>query len=268
MMRDSWVVALGGGVIGDLAGFAAATYLRGIALLQIPTSLLAMADSSVGGKVGIDYGGVKNLIGAFHQPSLVLTSPGFLTTLPDPEYANGMAEVIKAALIGSPSLLQLLETEAEAIWKRDRSILEELLVESVTVKARIVEQDERESGIRQLLNLGHTFGHAFEAWGHFERLRHGEAVAIGLVAACQLSVLQGIASIGLRERIETLVRRYRLPTRLPGGRWEAIEPWLRFDKKAREAGGTFVLTKDIGDVSVQRQVPEASVREAAQYVFG
>lgn len=268
LKRDSCVVALGGGVVGDLAGFAASTYLRGISLLQIPTSLLAMADSSVGGKVGIDYGGAKNVVGAFHQPCLVLTSPSFLTTLDNEEFANGLAEVIKAAVIADPILFELLETEAEAIWNRDRSILERILTRSIEVKAKIVAEDEREAGVRQFLNLGHTLGHAIEAWSRFEGIRHGEAVAIGLVAACQLSIVQGITTTGLRDRVERLLEKHRLPTRLHGGSWDEIGPWLRYDKKGTEGGRTFVLTKDIGDVSVQRQVPETSIRQAALYVFG
>lgn len=265
--RDGWVIALGGGVVGDVAGFAAATYLRGVAWLQIPTSLLAMADASVGGKVGVDYGGGKNLVGTFHQPGLVLTSPGFLSTLPDRELANGLAEVIKAAIIGDLDLFALMESQAAPIWKRDPSVLEELIGRSVEVKARIVEMDERETGRRQLLNLGHTIGHALEAATGFSVLGHGEAVAIGLVAACQLSFLLGLLPAADRDRVERLLAMHRLPTRLPNVGWRDVEPWLKMDKKGRETGGTYVLTAGIGDVSVHRQVPEHSVREAAAYVL-
>lgn len=267
LKRDSWVVALGGGVVGDLSGFAAATYLRGVALLQIPTSLLAMADSSVGGKVGIDYGGGKNLVGAFHQPRLVLTSPGFLTTLPNTEFANGLAEVIKAAIIADPALFELIETKPTPIWNREAMVLEELIARSISVKARIVEEDELEVGRRQLLNLGHTLGHALEAASGFSTLRHGEAVAIGLTAACQLSVLLGLLPAGERDRIERVLERHNLPTRCSDLSWEDVEPWIRLDKKGREEGWTYVLTGGIGNVSVHRQVPEASVREAAAYVL-
>lgn len=266
--RDGWVAALGGGVVGDLAGWVAASYQRGVAFIQMPTSLLAMADSSVGGKVGINAAGVKNLIGAFHQPRCVLAAPDFLETLPDAEFANGMAEVVKAAIIGDPDLFHLLETQERPIWNREREVLESMIRRSVAVKARLVAEDERESGIRQVLNLGHTLGHAIESAGDFARYRHGEAVAIGLVAACQLSVLQGIAPPAFRNRVEHLLALHRLPTRASGLAWEAVEPWLRHDKKAREGGATFVLTGGVGDVRVQPQVSDASIREAAGYVLG
>ena len=267
LRRDGWVVALGGGVVGDLAGFAAATYLRGISLLQIPTTLLAMADSSVGGKVAVNYGGAKNLAGAFYQPRLVLTSPGFLSTLPDEELANGLAEVIKVAIVGDAGLFDLLESRTDAIWARDPQVLEELIARSASAKARIVAQDELEQGLRQLLNLGHTLGHALEAATGFAGLRHGEAVGVGLVAACHLSVLLGIAPEAHRARVERLLARHRLPTRCQVVRWEDLKPWLHHDKKAREDGWTFVLTGGVGDARVHRRVPEASVREAAAYVL-
>lgn len=265
--RDGWVIALGGGVVGDLAGLAAATYMRGIAWVQIPTSLLAMADSSVGGKVGIDHGNAKNVVGAFHQPRLVLTAPGFLRTLPDAELANGAAEVVKAGLIGDPDLLDLLERKADAIWSRDSAVLLETISRAVQVKARIVEEDEREAGRRQLLNLGHTFGHALESAQGFQGIRHGEAVAVGLVAACRLSYLLGLAPEALGERVEQLLLRYRLPIRWPGLAWAQVRPWFAQDKKAREDGWTFVLTGGVGDASVHRHVPEAPVREATAYVL-
>lgn len=267
LKRDGWVVALGGGVVGDLAGFAAATYMRGVAFAQIPTSLIAMADASVGGKVGVNFGGGKNLVGAFHQPRIVLTDPAFLSTLPDPEFANGLAEVIKAAIIGDPDLFALLEERAAEIWNRNPVVLADLIGRSISVKAEIVGRDELDRGERQLLNLGHTFGHALEAAGGFERLRHGEAVAIGLMAACQLSILLGRADVIFRDRVAELLRRHRLPTHCPWASWDDIAPWLGLDKKSGEQGGTYVLTGGIGDVTVHRQVPEASVREAAAFVM-
>jgi 3-dehydroquinate synthase len=268
LRRDGWIVALGGGVIGDLTGLAAATWMRGVGWIQIPTSLLAMADSSVGGKTGIDFGGLKNVVGAFHQPRLVLTAPDFLRTLPDDEFANGLAEVIKSAVIGDPDLFGLLETQVEPIWKREPGVLAELIARSVEVKAGIVSGDEREQGARALLNLGHTLGHAIEAAGKFTRYRHGEAVAIGMVAACQLSVMHGIVGPEFRDRVERLLEHHRLPTRCPGIRWADLEPALRHDKKGGEGGLTYVLTGGIGHVTVHRQVSEASVREAAGYITG
>ena len=266
--RDGWVVALGGGVVGDLAGFAAACYLRGIALVQIPTSLLAMADSSVGGKVGINFGGGKNLVGAFHQPRLVITSPSFLTTLPDEEFANGMAEVIKTGLIGDAVLFERLEEAPQALWRRDPGAIEEVVARSVGFKASIVARDEREAGERRLLNFGHTIGHAIEAAGGFRLYRHGEAVAIGMVAATHLSIRLGVAQTSLLRRLLDLLAAYRLPVRAEGLTWDDLAPWLDHDKKAMEDGWTFVLTGDIGDARVRQQVSEASVREAAQHILG
>jgi 3-dehydroquinate synthase len=267
LKRDGWVIALGGGVIGDLAGFAASTYMRGIAFAQVPTSLIAMADASVGGKVGVNYAGGKNLIGAFHQPRIVLTSPSFLSTLPDAELANGLAEVIKAAIIGDRELFGLLESRGDEIWRRDPAVLDEVVGRSIAVKAEIVGRDELDLGERQLLNLGHTFGHALEAAGGFDRLRHGEAVAIGLMAACRLSILLGLADVSFGDRVAALLDRHRLPTHCAWASWEDIAPWMSLDKKAGERGGTYILTGGIGDVSVHRQVPEASVREAAALVL-
>jgi 3-dehydroquinate synthase len=266
LARDDCVIALGGGVVGDLAGFAAATYLRGCDLVQIPTSLLAMVDSSVGGKVGVNFGGSKNMIGAFHQPKLVLTAPGFLTTLSDRHLANGIAEALKAGMIGDPDLVDLLENRAEEIWGRVPDVLAEMILRSVAVKARIVAEDEREHGQRMLLNLGHTVGHALESGTEF-RLLHGEAVAIGLVAECQLSVILGIASETHRDRVERIIEKHRLPTRIEGLQWETILPFLNKDKKIRDRGWTCVLTGGMGDARVLHQVPRTSVREAVTYVL-
>lgn len=265
--RGDCVIALGGGVVGDVAGFAAATYLRGIEYMQIPTSLLAMVDSSVGGKVGVNLDGVKNLVGSFHQPKLVLTSTEFLSTLEDRHLANGLAETIKVALVGDADLFLLLEREARSVWRRDRERLEEIIARSVTVKARIVAEDEDEKlGARMVLNLGHTLGHALESVTGYAML-HGEGVAIGLVAACQLSFLLGIAPMDHRARVEAVLREHRLPIRARGVQWDALVPFLNRDKKIRGEGWTFVLTGGVGDVRVLQRVPEASVREAAAYVL-
>ncbi len=264
--RGDCVIALGGGVVGDLAGFAAATFLRGIDLVQIPTSLLAMVDSSVGGKVGVDFDGVKNLIGSFHQPRVVLTSPEFLRTLEERHLANGLAEAIKAALIGDPDLFALLEKDASSIWQRDEACLGEIIARSVSVKAKIVAEDEREEGRRMALNLGHTLGHAIESVTGYALL-HGEAVAIGMVAACHLSYLLGIAPVEHRRRVEAMLREHRLPTSAEGLSWDALLPFLKKDKKLRGDGWTFVLTGGVGDVRVLQRVPEAPFREAVAYVM-
>lgn len=267
LRRDGWIVALGGGVIGDLAGLAAALYLRGIAFVQVPTSLLAMADASVGGKVAVNYAGAKNVFGTFHQPSLVLTSPEFLVTLTEEHIANGMAEVIKAGVIGDPALFDLATRESARIWARDPEVLGEVIERSVSVKARIVAQDERDEGLRQVLNLGHTIGHALEAATGFTRPLHGEAVGLGMLAACRLSVALGLAVRSLPEQVETALRLHRLPVTWAGVSWEDLQPWLGRDKKAREDGLTFVLTGGFGDVRVRERIPMAEVRRAADSIL-
>jgi 3-dehydroquinate synthase len=208
------------------------------------------------------------VVGTFHQPRLVLTSPDFLGTLPEEHFANGLAEVIKAAIIGDPILFGLLETEADRIWRRDPAMLEEVIARSVAVKARIVERDEREEGLRQVLNLGHTLGHAFEAATGFSRPLHGEAVALGMLAACRLSAALGIAGEEVAGAVEAALSRHRLPTSWAGVSWEDLQPWLGRDKKARENGLTFVLVGGIGDVRIREQVPEFDVRQAALSVLG
>lgn len=265
--RSDCAIALGGGVVGDVVGFAAATYFRGIDYIQIPTSLLSMVDSSVGGKVGVNLDKTKNLVGSFHQPVLVLTSPGFLTTLDDRHFANGIAESIKVALIGDPELFDLLENQGTAIWRRDRNRLEHLISRSISAKIRIIGEDVKEQGGgRVLLNLGHTLGHALESATDYALL-HGEAVSIGLVVACQLSYLLGVAPADLRGRVEEALKAHRLPTRAKGVHWDALVPFLNQDKKIRGEGWTFVLTGGVGDVRVRQRVPEASVREAVAYVL-
>ena len=250
LRRDGWVVALGGGVVGDLAGFAAATYLRGVAWLQIPTSLLAMVDASVGGKVGIDYAGGKNLVGAFHQPRLVLTSPQCLTTLPDQEFGNGLAEAIKAAIIGDPDLFCLMQEQAAPIWKRDPSNLQELIARSVRVKARIVEEDERETGKREVLNLGHTLGHAVEASSGLRAVRHGEAVAIGMVGATDLAYALGRCESDLADRVRSTLTRWGLPIACPPFQVDAIWDAMSHDKKRRGRGLRWVLPSKVGQVEI------------------
>lgn len=267
LLRDGLVLALGGGVVGDLAGFAAATYMRGVDWISLPTTLLSMADSGVGGKVGLDCAGEKNLIGAFHHPSLVLCAVGFLDTLPDVEFANGMAEVVKVALLGDPDLFAILEERADRIRARERSLLEEIIERGVRVKARIVERDPDERGDRRLLNLGHTIGHAIEAAGGYRRHRHGEAVAIGLVAACHLSTMLGVSDAAHRDRVTRLLQRYNLPIRCPETSWNDLKPHIAIDKKGTAAGRACVLTGGVGVASVHERVPEASVQEAAAFVL-
>jgi 3-dehydroquinate synthase len=255
--RGCGIVALGGGVVGDLAGFAAATYLRGLPYIQVPTSLLAQVDSSVGGKTGVDHKAGKNLIGAFYQPAAVLTELGALASLPERHLRAGMAEVIKHAAIADPRLFAFLEKNAAKILRRDSRTMEHVVAVNCRIKARVVEADEREAGLRETLNFGHTLGHAVEALaGYSNRLFHGEAVAIGMAAAARLSLVAGYCEKKDIDRLTALMARFGLPTSMrkaPESRalWKALE----HDKKTRKGRPMFVLMRRIGEVSTGCEVP-------------
>nr|WP_290670100.1 3-dehydroquinate synthase [Ardenticatena sp.] len=249
--RHSLIVTLGGGVVGDLGGFVAATYMRGIPFVQVPTSLLAMVDASVGGKVGVDHAGAKNIVGAFKHPLLVVADTTFLETLPPREIRNGLAEVVKHALIADPELLHWLERGTWA-WPA-------LVERAVRVKVNIVEQDPFEHGVRALLNLGHTFGHALETVSGFS-LAHGEAVAVGLVLAARLAARLGMADESLERRITRVLKRLGLPTTYPADA-EAVWRAMQFDKKKRGRQLRFILPRDVGQVEVVRDVPREAVLE-------
>ncbi len=263
--RDGVVAVFGGGVLGDLVGFAASTYQRGISYIQAPTTLLAQVDSSVGGKTGLNYGGHKNMIGAFHQPSAVFISPEWLATLPSREFCAGLAEVVKCGVVRDAELLGILETE-----EPDRLLhsarLEEVIARAVAVKASVVEADETDQGLRHILNFGHTIGHALEATSGFSRYLHGEAVAIGMVGALHLSVAEAGLAKGDLERIEALLLRFRLPVRASDVSADALMSALSMDKKAQESGGVWVLTDGMGRSTVSRQVNEPNVRSALRYI--
>lgn len=259
--RDSLIVACGGGVVGDVAGFVAATILRGMPYVQVPTSLLAQVDSSVGGKVGINHRLGKNLIGAFHQPAAVLIDPLVLRTLPMAEFRNGMAEVIKIAAAFDRGFFHFLERNAERLARRETRRLSEMIARSVALKASVVERDEKEVGLRKALNLGHTIGHAIEAALDYN-IRHGEAVAIGLAAECSLAVEMGLLRDSVRERVVRLLRAFGLPVRIP-----IVERRARFfsalalDKKT-EAGATrFTLPADVGRVLIGVEVPTVFIHQ-------
>jgi 3-dehydroquinate synthase len=248
--RGSRVVALGGGVVGDTAGFAAATYMRGLPFVQVPTSLLAMVDSSVGGKVGVDLPEGKNLVGAFKQPVAVVVDPAVLATLPPVELRSGMAEVVKAGVIGSPALLEAVEQKSRKLaW---------MVEQAVRVKIAVVEEDPYEQGRRAVLNLGHTFGHAFELLSGY-RLRHGEAVSAGMVVAARLAVALGRCHWGTVARIEKVLVGLGLPLRPPDFEPEAVWQAMAADKKRRDGRLRFVLPEEIGRVVVLDDVS----REAA-----
>jgi len=251
MDRRSPFFALGGGVIGDLGGFVAATFMRGIPLIQIPTSLVAQVDASIGGKVAVNLPEGKNLIGAFYQPLLVLADVGFLRTLPERELKAGLAEVVKYGVIADPGLFRYLELNLEAILARDQEALTEIVLTSCRIKAGIVAEDEREEGRRVILNFGHTVGHAIEALTGYTRFRHGEAVAIGMLAAAMLSFQRGLCREKDLQRIRDLLARIGLPTALPVPPGEIITAIL-YDKKVRETVPRLVLTKGIGHVTVSR----------------
>jgi 3-dehydroquinate synthase len=245
--RQSCVLALGGGVIGDLAGFAAATYLRGIPYAQVPTTLLAQVDSSVGGKTAVNHESGKNLIGAFYQPKLVLIDVEILRSLPRRELIAGFAEVIKYGIIEDPDLFHLLEQKAEDIVKPDRELLSQVILKSCAIKARVVEADEREDDQRAVLNFGHTVGHALEAATGYRQFLHGEAIAIGMVKAATLSVQQGFCDQQSYERIIKLVRKAGLPTELPSGvSTQSLIQGMEVDKKAAGGKIKFVICCGIG----------------------
>lgn len=262
--RDAAVIALGGGVVGDLAGFAAACWMRGIDVVQVPTTLLAMVDSSVGGKTAVDLPAGKNLVGAFHPPRAVVADTALLATLPDRELRAGIAEIVKYGAIFDAAFLDWLESHADALLARDPAALADAVLRSCRYKADVVARDPFERGDRALLNFGHTFGHAIEAEQGYAAgdggLVHGEAVAVGMVLAARLSATLGRAGSGDAERLETLLARFGLPTRVPAGlSAEALLGRMRLDKKADAAGLRFILWDGAGHGRIVRDVPDAAV---------
>ena len=258
--RRSVVIALGGGVVGDLAGFAAATYMRGITFVQIPTTLLAQVDSSIGGKTAVNHPRGKNLIGAFYQPRLVLIDVQTLQTLPPRELRSGLAEVVKYGVIADPALFQRLEARALDILRGDADLLTQVIRDCCQIKADVVASDEQEGGLRAILNFGHTFGHAIEAVTGFTTYTHGEAVAIGMMWATELSRRLGMCEASLLDRLRSLLQTFGLPTALR----EAV-PGLRealvMDKKAVGGRLRFILVEGLGKVSIRGDVPPELVEE-------
>ena len=255
--RGSLIVALGGGVVGDMAGFAAATWLRGIAVVQVPTTLLAMVDASIGGKTGVNHPGGKNLIGAFHQPRLVLVDPDTLITLPEREYRAGMAEVIKYGVIGDPELFCELEAAGERLASMaslSTDLLQSILERSAAAKARVVAADEHEGGLRAILNYGHTLGHVVEALCGYGTYLHGEAVAIGMVAAGELALELGLWSAADQARQRAVIAAAGLPLRWPDLEPGAVLDCLQGDKKVRDGTVRFVLPTSLGTVEIRSDV--------------
>ncbi len=271
--RSSLLVALGGGVVGDMAGFAAATWLRGIGVVQVPTTLLAMVDAAIGGKTGVNHPGGKNLIGAFHQPRLVLIDPAVLATLPEREFRAGMAEVIKYGVIGDGALFAELEAAAggdpaAALASREAvggDLLQRLLERSAAAKARVVAADEREGGLRAILNYGHTIGHAVETLTGYGTYLHGEAVGLGMLAAGAIAREMELWSPADCQRQAAVIAAAGLPQRLPPLDPEAVLACLQGDKKVRDGRVRFVLPTAIGAVQIRDDVrPELILRVLAE----
>ena len=258
--RDACIDALGGGVVGDLAGFAAACWMRGSDVVQLPTTLLAMVDSSVGGKTAVDIAQGKNLVGAFHPPCAVIADTAALRTLPPRELRAGFAEVIKYGAIVDAPFLDWLDADADGLLAGDDAVLAEAIARSCAHKAAIVERDPFERGERALLNFGHTFGHAIETEQGYGGLNHGEAVAVGMVLAARLSTLLGLADAADGERLRALLARFGLPTALPPDLDPAaLVARMRLDKKAQGSGLRFVLWDGAGKARVVADVAEARV---------
>ncbi|HVY70516.1 MAG TPA: 3-dehydroquinate synthase [Verrucomicrobiae bacterium] len=265
--RKSFIVALGGGVVGDLAGFVAATYLRGIPFVQVPTTLLAQVDSSVGGKVGVNLKAGKNLVGAFHQPRLVLCDLETLATLPEREFRAGLAEVIKYGIIYDEPFFERLERQMPALLRRNTKVLAEVVARCCEIKAEVVGQDETETGLRAILNFGHTIGHALEAISGYGKYLHGEAISIGQVAAARLSAAQHGYPASDVDRVRELFVAAGLPVsvRLTKGQRDKLFAAMRLDKKVSGGEIKFVLAKKIGAVEWGQQVPVERIDAALHF---
>jgi 3-dehydroquinate synthase len=266
--RDCTVVALGGGVVGDMAGFAASCYQRGVPYVQVPTTLLAQVDSSVGGKTGVNHPGGKNLIGAFHQPNAVLIDTSTLDTLPVRELRAGLAEVIKYGLICDAPFYDWLEANMDALLAADPTALAHVIQRSCEIKAQIVGRDEREHGDRALLNLGHTFGHAVESATHYTRWLHGEAIGAGLLMAAAMSHECGLFEADQVERLRRLLERVGLPVKIDGVPPGVALEHMQIDKKVQSGRMHLVLLRAIGDSFVTADYPEPALQRTLSAYFG
>ncbi len=250
--RGGFIVALGGGVVGDMAGFAAATFLRGIPFVQVPTTLLAQVDSSVGGKTGINHRLGKNLIGAFYQPATVLIDLDTLDTLPEREFLCGVAETIKYGIVLDRELFEYLLGTVNDLMRLDKETLLHIVFEACSIKASVVEKDERESGLRAVLNYGHTIGHAVETLSGYGAVKHGEAVAIGMAQAARLSAQRGYSTAAERESITGLIARFGLPLDIPDFPMEDYLKIIAHDKKKRDDGVNFIFNQGIGNFIIEK----------------
>jgi 3-dehydroquinate synthase len=249
--RGAFIIALGGGVVGDMAGFAAATFLRGIPFIQVPTTLLAQVDSSVGGKTGINHRLGKNLIGAFHQPGMVLIDLDTLDTLPEREFLAGLAEVLKYGIALDRELFDFISAKVDAVRSRDKNALFHIVARSCAIKASVVERDEREGGLRAVLNYGHTIGHAVETVAGYGTVLHGEAVAIGMAQIARLSHLRGLATFEETGLILDLIIKLGLPIELPDFPLPEYQKIIEHDKKKRDAGVNFIFNRGVGDFVIE-----------------
>jgi 3-dehydroquinate synthase len=263
--RDSVLIAFGGGVLGDMTGFLAATYMRSIRYIQVPTTALAQIDSSIGGKTGVNLAAGKNLAGAFHHPLAVFADTAVLSTLPPAELRAGLQESIKAGIIRDPELFSLLEREQTGILSGDTETLTAVVAASVRVKASVVNADERESGLRMILNLGHTFGHAIEAATGYKQLLHGEAIAWGMLAAIRIAATRALIPSADTSRMETLIRAYG-PLRPFTADPAHLVALTAKDKKNRSGARSFVLPTGIGSAVIVRDVTEPELLDAAGYI--
>ena len=265
--RSSPIIALGGGVVGDVAGFVAATYLRGVPFVQAPASLLAMVDASIGGKVGVDLPRGKNLVGAFYPPRLVVQDPSLLTSLPPRSLREGFAEVIKHGLIMDPPMLDVLERDAARLLAVEPELTTEIVARNAALKAAVVSEDEREGGRRAILNYGHTIGHAIEAVTGYTGVLHGEAISIGMMAAAEIGRRMGITPAAIGERQARLFERYELPRAMPGIDVEAVLDATLLDKKVAAKKVRWVLLEDAGRPVLRDDVPRDLVRDVLQPLF-
>ena len=263
--RTSTLVAFGGGVVGDVAGFLASIYMRSIRLLQIPTTFLAQVDAAIGGKTGINLPSGKNLLGTFHHPRLVLIDPAVLATLPEREYRAGLYEALKCGVIRNPALFEFMDQKREPLLQRDSAALEWLIAECVKVKAEVVAADERESDLRRILNFGHTLGHALEAETSYKQYLHGEAVAWGMVGATMIAAALQKTDTDVAQRIISLVLAYA-PLPPVAARGKNILRRLRADKKTTDGVVHFVLPRSIGQVEIVADVPEKAVVQAIEEI--
>ena len=259
--RDSTIIALGGGVVGDVAGYVAASYQRGVGYVQVPTTLLAQVDSSVGGKTAVNHTSGKNLIGAFYQPNRVVADTDVLNSLPDREYIAGIAEVIKYGAIADLAFFEWLEANVEPLRAREPSAMEYAVYRSCQLKAGIVGEDERETGVRAVLNFGHTFAHAIETVTDFRTYLHGEAVAIGMVMAADLSLRMDMCEADTSNRLRCLIEAYGLPVVPPKCPASVMLEAMAMDKKIIEGRMRFVLAKRIGEVSIEGDVPQRKLEQ-------